>query len=233
MSKPKFSISSSQFGLGDVLLLTNICAKFPGQMMVQLPPQYERFSILFKGLAEVDIAPLDKCWPLNEYGDGHYTRRKLRSVIGSQAEYTDIRPVVLYEDPESNFWAAEYLKDKPNPVIVCPFVAAKWSQVRDLPYDTLQEIFGAAKYKGKTPIIIQSDSDHQWDHPTLNNLELPRLICLMRQAGEYWGANTGLYHLAAAVGAKITCYQPENSPYFNPEEWCYQHPTIEHKTWIV
>jgi len=231
--KPKFSISTSQFGLGDVLLLTNICSKFPNQITVQLPPEHRRYNILFHGLAfDVEITPQENCIPINEYGLGHYTRRKLRSFFGNDAEWMDIRPTVLYEDTDSNKWSYNYLKDKPNPLIICPFVSRAWSAVRDLPFDIIQEILAGAKLKNQTPIIIQS-GEQKWDCATLDNLDLPKLICLMRQAGRVTTANTGLYHLAVAVGALVECYQPEDGPLFNSNEWCYKdHPTIKHYTWL-
>ena len=219
-------------GLGDVLLITSIAKFFPNELTVQIPTEQSRFNILFKGLAKVENCLPEDLIPLHDYGGGHYARRKLRRFFGADAENLDVRPLILYSDPDSELWAAEYLKDKPNPLIVCPFVAKAWSQVRDLPFDIIQEILAGAKLKNQTPIIIQS-GEQKWDCATLDNLDLPKLICLMRQAGRVTTANTGLYHLAVAVGALVECYQPEDGPLFNSNEWCYKdHPTIKHYTWL-
>lgn len=232
MSNSTHHLSSAEFGLGDICLLTAICKYQMGKFAVMLPHEYERFKVLFQGLADVIITEREKCLPLRDIGTGHYGLRKLRYVFGEAAENMDIRPLILYADPVSESWISEYLKDKPNPVIVCPFVAPRWASVRNLPEEIIREIFGAAKYRGQTPIVIQSDTDKTWDCAVLNNLELPKLICLMRRVGNLVGANTGLYHLAVGVGAKVECFYPANTPYFNPDEWCYfNHPTITHRMW--
>lgn len=228
----KIASPAGSQGLGDVTLLTSIAKSLPNKLTVQIPVEQSRFKILFDGLANVELCQPHELIPLQDTGDGPYVRRKLRTLFGSDAENMDIRPLVLYSDLDSNNWAAEYLKDKPNPLIVCPFVAKAWSQVRDLPFDIIQEILAGAKLKNQTPIIIQS-GEQKWDCATLDNLDLPKLICLMRQAGRVTTANTGLYHLAVAVGALVECYQPEDGPLFNSNEWCYKdHPTIKHYTWL-
>jgi len=225
-------LGSKTSGLGDILLLTALCRALPNQLTIQLPPEQKRFECLFQGLAKVEICPKEQIICAQDFGDGHYARKKLRVFFGPDADNMDIRPLVIYTNPDDEQWAADYLRDKPNPVIVCPFVAKQWSQVRDLPFDIIQEILGLAKNRQETPIFIQ-DSDQEWQYPTLRNLDLRKLICLMRQCGKYYGANTGLYHLAVAVGAQITCFQPEDGPLFQSSEWCYKHPTIKHYTWAA
>ncbi len=224
-------ISSSTHGLGDTLLLTAICKNFPNRFTVQIPVQKQRFSILFDGLAKVELCDEKDLIVLADYGAGHYARRKLRGIMGKDAEYADIKPLVLHSNLESNFWAAKYLEDKPKPVIICPFVAAQWSQVRDLPYDLTIELINTAKLRGETPIVIQSNSSQKWDCDVLNDLELSKLISLLRASGRFDGANTGVYHLAVAVGAFVNCYQPQDHHLFNSSEWCYSHPSINHYTW--
>jgi hypothetical protein len=219
-------------GLGDNLLLTPILKALPNKLTVQLPVEQSRFKILFHGLADVELCQPHELIPVNDVGDGPYARRKLRALFGSDAETMDIRPVVLYADPDSNNFAADYLKDKPNPIIICPFVSKKWSNVRDLPFDTIQEILWCAKLKNQTPIIVQSDSDAKWDCATLNNLELPKLICLLRQVGRYVGSNTGVQHLAIAVGCLTDVYEPEDGPLFQSSEWRYDSPSIKYYTWL-
>lgn len=226
----KISSPAGSQGLGDNIILTAICKAAPNKFTVQLPFDKARFRCLFDGLANVELCSPEQLIPVQDFGGGPYALRKLRSIFGSDAENMDIRPFVLYSDPESNYWAAEYLKDKPNPLIVCPFVAKAWSQVRDLPFDLVQDIILGAKLKNQTPIVIQS-GEQKWDCDTLDNLELPKLICLMRQAGRYTGANTGLYHLAVALGCEVVCYQPEDGPLFDSHEWCYSHPAIKYYTW--
>lgn len=225
-------ISSSTHGLGDTLILTSVCRHLINKLTVQIPAEQSRFAILFEGLANVEICQEKDLLPLQDTGDGHYALTKLRTIFGSDAENMDIRPLVLYSDRDSEAWATDYLKDKPNPVIVCPFVAKQWSQVRDLPLNIAEEIIHGAKLRGQTPIVIQSNSSHKWSCDTLNDLELRKLICLMRKAGFYAGANTGLYPLAIALGCMVECYQPQDNEYFQSYQWCYSHPTIKHFTWL-
>jgi hypothetical protein len=227
----KISSPAGSQGLGDLLILTSIVKQAPKEFAVQLLEEQKRFAVLFDKLANVEICKESELQPLSDFGSGHFARRKIRGLMGGLAEFIDIKPLVLYSDYASESWAAEYLKDKPNPLIICPFVAKAWSAVRDLPFDLVQDIISGAKLKNQTPIIIQS-GEQKWGCDTLDNLELPKLICLMRQAGRVSTANTGLYHLAVAVGALVTCYQPKDGPLFNSSEWCYlSSPTIKHYTW--
>lgn len=228
----KIASPAGSQGLGDNLLMTPILRALPNKLTVQLPVEQSRFSILFQGLANIELCQPHELIPVQDIGDGPYARRKLRAFFGSDAENMDIRPIVLYADPDSDNWAAKYLRDKPNPVIVCPFVSKKWSNVRDLPLDIAQEIIRGAQLKGQTPIVVQSDSDHKWPCDTLDNLELPKLICLLRQAGRMAGANTGVQHLAIAVGCMVDVYEPEDGPLFSSHEWRYQHSTIKYYTWV-
>jgi ADP-heptose:LPS heptosyltransferase len=223
-------ISSSTHGLGDTLLLTGV-VKHLKDAVVELPTQAKRFEILFDRLAKVEIKDERQIWATNNVGAGHYTRQKLRNFFGPEAECLDIRPLVLYSDAESELWAREYLADKDNPVIVCAQVAKEWTNVRGIPTELAKNIIENLKQQGATPIVIQSNTQEKWAADTLNDLELKKLICLMRQAGQYAGANTGLYHLAVAVGAKVDCFQPQDSGLFNSSEWSYDHPTISHYTW--
>lgn len=228
----KISSPAGSQGLGDNLLLTPILRALPNKLTVQLPIEQSRFSILFHGLANVELCQPHELIPLQDTGGGPYVKRKLRTLFGNDAENMDIRPLVLYSDPDSNRFSAEYLKDKPNPVIVCPFVSKKWSNVRDLPMEIAQEIISGAKLKGQTPIVVQSDSNQEWPCDTLNDLELPKLICLLRRAGRMAGANTGVQHLAIAVGCLVDVYEPEDGPLFQSWEWRYDHPSIKYYTWL-
>jgi len=228
----KISSPAHAMGLGDNLLLTPILRAIPNRLTVQLPMEQSRFSILFHGLANVELCQPSELVPVQDTGDGPYARRKLRTFFGSDAENMDIRPIVLYSDPDSESWVAEYLKDKPNPVIICPFVSKKWSNVRDLPMDIAQEIIYGAKLKGQTPIVVQSDSNVQWPCDTLDNLELRKLICLLRKVGRFDGANTGVMHLAVAVGCLVNVYEPEDGPLFTSGEWRYESPSIKYFTWL-
>lgn len=225
--------SSSQ-GMGDNIFLTPILRYFPNQLTIQLPVEKKRFSILFEGLAEVEITNDINIIPdLGPCGE-HYTTRKLRNYFGDYATILDNRPIILHSKIESEIWAAEYLLDKPNPVVFVPTCSPAWKEVRNIPVDLAQNIFQNLKAAGFTPIVCQSSAnfldigEHQ-----LNDLDLSKYISLLRQVGFYAGANTGDLHLAIGVGAKAVCYEPQSHSLFQTSEWRYFHPNITYYSWPV
>ena len=227
------SLSSSSIGLGDTLLL-NAVARYLDSPTVFLPRKSKRFEILFDKIAKVEIVDDDKFEGYKytpDFGTGLYARQKLRGFFGNEAEFMDVRPVVLHSNPSGEYWAGEYLKDKPNPVIVCWQVATEWQHVRGWSEDLTKNVIQSLKDNNKTPIVIQSGAKNKWAADTVCDLELDKLICLMRQVGEVVTAHTGLFHLAVGVGAKIDCIQPPDSELFNSSEWNYSHPTIDYHTW--
>lgn len=225
--------SSSQ-GMGDNLFLTPILRYFPNQLTIQLPVEKKRFSILFDGLAQVEITNEISIIPdLGPCGE-HYATRKLRNYFGDYATILDNRPIILHSKIESEIWAAEYLLDKPNPVIFVPTCSPQWATIRNLPVKLAHSVYAELKAKGYTPIVCQSSSnfldigEHQ-----LNDLDLSKYICLLRQAGEFVGANTGDFHVAVGVGARATCIEPESHSLFQTSEWRYKHQNIIYHTWRV
>lgn len=215
-------------GMGDILLLTGVCKYFPNKFVIQIPHAQKRFSIFFEGLAETEITDQPNYLP--DIGLGHYTTRKLRNFLGNDANSLDVRPAVLYNDIESSEWASEYLKDKPNPVIVVPTCSKQWSHVRNIPRHLIDASIEQLIDNGNTPIICQS-SVNSYDYNgyiNLHDLCIKKYISLLRQAGSYCGANTGDMHLAIGVGAKCTIIQPRPSSLFNPQEWCYEHKDIKY-----
>lgn len=231
------TLASDQHGLGDTLMLTSLAKNITEPVTVLLPKKVERFAILFDKLANVEIIDDDKFRGYKKtpnFGCGPYVRQKLRGFFRNEAEYMDIRPLVLHTKPSSELWAAEYLSDKPNPVIFVPTCSPQWKNVRNIPVDLANNIFTNLKAAGFTPIVCQSSSnfldigEHQ-----LNDLELSKYISLLRQAKFYAGANTGDFHIAVGVGAKVICYEPESHSLFQSSEWQYNHPNITYYTWTI
>lgn len=231
------TLSSDQHGLGDTLMLTSLAKNITEPVKVLLPKKVERFSILFDKLANVEIIDDDKFRGYKStpnFGSGPYIRQKLRGFFRNEAEYMDIRPLVLHTKPSSELWAAEYLADKPNPVIFVPTCSPQWASVRNLPVKLAHSVYAELREKGFTPIVCQSSSnfldigEHQ-----LNDLDLSKYICLLRQAGEFVGANTGDFHVAVGVGARATCIEPQSHSLFQTSEWRYKHQNIIYYTWPV
>lgn len=224
---------SSSHGLGDYLLLTAVTKYFPNQFTIQLPPEKQRFSILFQDLAKVEITSDIKTLPdLGPCGE-HYTTRKLRNFFGDEATLLDNRPLVLYSDIESEKWVAEYLKDKPNSAIFVPTCSPQWKSVRNIPEPIARNVYKQVE-ANYTPIVCQSRTnfldigEHQ-----LIDLDLKKYICLLRRVGLYFGGNTGDEHLMTAVGGRTLVYQPEDHHLFVSSEWNYQHPNSIYYTWRV
>jgi len=224
-------LSCPSHGLGDTLLLTSVCKHFLAnkkKAVVSLPVKIQRFSILFDGLADVVIE--DGNYHMPDIGGGHYATRKLRNFFPN-AEHLDYRPLVLHSNPESEAWAAKYLADKPRPLIVVPNCAKQWHQVRSIEPLQFKHLLYQVRMVGFTPIICSNSSNPvvvDEGHHVLTDLDLSRYICLMRQAGQYFGCNTGDLHLAVAVGAECQVFQPSDHPLFSREEWDYKHPTIQY-----
>lgn len=227
-------ISSPTHGLGDTTFLTALCKNIEEPVTVRLPTHAKRFSILFDKIAKVEICGEQDLRPVPDFGTGHYTRQKLRGFFGNEAEYMDIRPLVLHTNASSEFFAGEYLRDKQNPVIFTPTCSKTWANVRNLSPALAKLVFDNLKEKGYTPIVCQS-SDNYMDigEHQLTDLDLSKLICLMRQVGTYVGCNTGSEHLMTAVGGKTIVYQPADHSLFNHSEWNYEHPNSIYYTWPV
>lgn len=232
------TLASDQHGLGDTLMLTSLAKNITEPVTVQLPKKVERFSILFDKLANVEIIDDDKFRGYRKtpnFGCGPYVRQKLRGFFRNEAEYMDIRPLVLHTKPSSELWAAEYLSDKPNPVIFVSTCSSQWAAVRNIPVEIVDAIYRKLKEDGFTPIVCQSSANfiETYAEYQLTDLDLSKYICLLRQVGQYVGANTGDEHLATAVGCRTIVYQPEDHSLFNSAEWNYNHPYSTYYTWPV
>lgn len=225
-------ISSINYGLGDTLMLTAVCKYFPNKLTVQLPPEKQKYSLLFSNLASVEICEKEQMIPLPDVGSGHYATRKLRNFFGELADKLDNRPLVLYSDYESERWAFNYLQDKPKPVIVVPTCSKQWHLDRSIPKDLFKDVIDQCKKLGFTPIVCQSSSNFV-DHSEISlvDCDLGKYISLLRMTKEYVGANTGDEHLATALGCKTTVFQPSRSESFNRLEWNYSHPNSNYFFW--
>lgn len=226
----KIELSCLSSGLGDTLTLTSVCKNllsYGKKAKVILNKKIERFSILFDGLADVEISERNSHTP--DIGCGHYATRKLRNFF-EEADLLDNRPLVIHSNPESEKWAAEYLKNKPNPIIVVPNCAKQWHNVRSLPLEECSLAMVSMINSGCTPILCESSQNPVLikAENKLTDLPLSKYICLLRKAGLYHGCNTGDMHLAIAVNASCMVIQPKNNPFFNEDEWNYKHPSIQY-----
>ena len=218
MSDSVIKFGSKTSGLGDILLLTSICKYSPMKFTIQLPPEQERFSCLFEGLANVEIT--EDITTLEDIGTGHYATRKLRGLFEG-ADLLDNRPLVLYSDPESEAWAINYLvkecAGKPA-VIFQTDCSPQWRHVRAIPESISSQIKEQLTAQGVAII----------DASKMTDLDLKKYICLMRKVGRYVGPNTGDFHLAVSVGAMCNVYEPQNNQFFQDYEWNYRHPSISY-----
>jgi ADP-heptose:LPS heptosyltransferase len=232
MDSDKIKFGSSTGGLGDVLLLTSVCKYFPNQFIVQLTPKNSRLSVLFKGLADVEICEQSEIKTLQDIGAGHYATRKLRNFFGELADGMDNRPLVLYSSKEDEAWAYEFLKDKRTPVVFVPTCSKQWASVRNLPENVVFSNLKKIQESGCTAIVCQS-SDNKIETREIELIDLPlgKYICLLRRCGFYMGANTGDEHLATAVGCKTVVIQPKDGNGFLSAEWNYDHPNSQYYTW--
>lgn len=213
-------------GLGDILILTSVCKYFPKKFIVQLPQNKKRFSILFEGLAEVEIT--DSITPLPDLGYGHYSTTKLRNFFNNTADFLDNRPLVLYSDAESEIWAKNYLQNLSNPIIFVPNCSKQHHAIRSLPQNLSDKIYGECIKNNLTPVVCEF-SDNKTNYSNclkLCDLDLKKYVCLLRRCGRYIGANTGDMHLAISVGCLTNVYQPNDCFSFSKDQWNYNHPSI-------
>jgi len=226
----KFGTKST--GLGDTLLLTSVCKYFPNKFTIQINEEQARFKYIFQGLANVEICKKENIFELKEIGYGHYATRKLRNFFGELADGLDNRPLVLYSDMESEKWAFDFLKDKPNPIIFVPTCSKQWAETRNMPDDLMHEMIKTFKEKGRTAIICQSSNNYKnLDGVELIDLDIKKYICLLRRVGIYVGVNTGDEHLSTSVGCKTFVYQPRDGDGFLSVEWNYRHANSEYFIW--
>lgn len=226
----KIELSSSSTGLGDILLLTSVCKNLLAQNKkpkVILPERIARFSILFDGLADVEIG--EREFHTQDIGDGHYSTRKLRNFF-EKAELLDNKPLVLHSNQESEEWVKDFLADKKNPIIFVPYCAKQWHEVRSFKLDTSIKVIDHLISTGYTPILCESSSNPVpiSIENKLTDLPLSKYICLLRKVANYYGCNTGDMHLAIAVNCVCCVIQPKSNPFFNENEWNYSHPSIQY-----
>ena len=227
-------IGTKSTGLGDILLFTGVLKYFPMQHTIQLLPEVSRFSILFDGLAKVEITENIQQFKDVNYPVTHASTEKLRGFIGSTADTCNPLPLVLHFDIDAHERAISILEGIKNPVIFNPYCAKHWSHMRNMPAKLSEIVVEELKYEGKTPIGCYSSKNYQevtGVNKQVLDLDLSTYIHLLRIVGEYVGTNTGDMHLAAAVGCKITCYNPPSQSQFNHKHWLYNHPTVVNHIW--
>lgn len=227
-------VGTQSTGLGDILLYTSVFKHFPMQHTIQLLPEVSRFSVLFDHLAEVEITDQPSVLADVKYPITHASTEKLRNFFGSTADTCNNLPLVLHFDIDAHEKAVGILEGVNNPVIFNPYCAKHWSHLRNMPAPLVERTIAELKYEGKTPVGCYSSKNYQevtGVNKEVIDLDLSTYIHLLRIAGEYVGTNTGDMHLAAAVGCKITCYNPPSEAVFNHKNWLYQHPTITNYIW--
>lgn len=227
-------LMSDQHGLGDTLLFTPVVKHLKSRNIeceFFLPKEKERFQILFDGLCKVNLISEEEqneIKPTQNIGyNGTYILRKLRNFF-EDAEVLDIRPIVLHSKKESELWAFNFLKEIKNPVIFVPNCSKKWHHIRSLNQKISYSIINDLLKNNCTPILCESsDNPSNLDYKLkLTDLDLSKYISLLRKVGIYFGCNTGDMNLAIAVGSICHSFEPLNSPYFNREEYDYNHPSI-------
>ena len=228
------NIGTRSTGLGDILLFTGVLKYFPMQHTIQLLPEVSRFDILFDHIANVEITDSPDKFPDIMNTVTHYGTAKLRNFMGSLADTCHPLPLVLHFDIDAHEKALSILDGIKNPVIFNPYCAKHWSHVRNMPSKLVDHVVAELQYEGKTPIGCYSSKNYQevtGVKKEVLDLDLSTYIHLLRIVGEYTGTNTGDMHLAAAVGCKVTCYNPPSRPEFNHINWLYNHPTVTNHIW--
>jgi ADP-heptose:LPS heptosyltransferase len=224
----KFGPAST--GMGDILLFTSIFKYFPNKLTFQLPKEKEKYSILFQGLANIEIIEKEKINILHSIGYGHYATALLRNFF-NHADILDNRPLVLYTDKESEEWADDFLKKIKNPIIICPVASERtggWENERSFKKELTLKVIQDCRLNNLTPILHLFKNIEEFDCclKVPHNLNLEKYICLLRKCGRFIGCNTGDMHLAISLGCLCTVMQPKTTPTFDETQWSYSHPSI-------
>lgn len=227
-------IGTRSTGLGDILLFTGVLKYFPMQHTIQLLPEVARFSMLFDHIAEVEITENIEQFPDINNPSAHACIEKLRNFLGYLADTCNPLPLVLHFDIDAHEKAVGLLEGVENPVIFNPYCAKHWAHLRNMPQNLIDQTITALQEQGKTPIGCFSSKNYQevtGINKEVLDLDLSTYIHLLRIVGEYVGTNTGDMHLAAAVGCKVTCFNPPSQAEFNHKNWIYKHPTVTNIIW--
>lgn len=221
-------------GLGDIITFTSILKHFPMQHTMQLLPEIERFSIIFDGIANVEITNNINVLPDICSSDAHYSIQKLRNFFGPDADTCNILPHILHFNLQSHKKAIEIVGGMNKPVVFNPFCSKGWAHLRNLPDELIHNIILDLKSKGVNIIgcfSSKNSKEVKGLDKIVYDLDLSVYIHLLRITGMYVGCNTGDMHLAAGLGCLIDCYNPRNASGFNSNNWCYNHSTINNYFW--
>jgi hypothetical protein len=199
-------------GLGDTLAITPLAKRLGSRAVMLLTSEMERFAPLFEGLCATRVVADPPVFP--DVG-ARFVDSKLVMFGFNDFEPERVTPVVALTELERR-WAAMHLagklsKRKLPPVVLHTSCAARWAHQRSRPVEwwgpvreALAKRFTVLEYDAKVP--------------------LRRLAAVLERVGRYCGVNTGVWHLAMAVGCRCVCVDADACEGYDPALWRYDLP---------
>lgn len=217
-------LSSSTYGMGDILLLTSI-AKYVPDCEVHLQPQAARFSRFFRNISS-KIVITETITPIKEIGEGHYALRKLRAIgLGSRC-YLPYIDVSDEEKKEGNLMIKQY----ENPIAFVSNVALNWKTQRE-PKDKqyFQPIIDKLSESNTILQFGLSSNFTEYKHTIpIVDISINDLIKYYYAIGKFVGVDTGDTHLMLAVGGSCEAHIPKFGSRI-PSAWNYESDRIRYK----
>ena len=206
-------------GLGDILVMTPLCKRFPNTIVELTPKTVKQFGCLFDGIANV----VEKENPTltKNVGNDHFAKRKLRGVGASTEDYL---PYIKITQEEKD-WAINEIKEYENPIIFVPNTSKRWKNIREFNPSKWNEILEEII---KTRTVLQfglSDNFTNFNNVVqFKDIQIRKTAAIYSIVKEYVGVNTGDMHLMVAVGGNVHVLTPQSNTQFKRQWWEYDEP---------
>lgn len=196
-------VSSSTYGMGDILVLTSVAKHIP-HCEVRLQPEARRFSRFFRNISN-KIIITENIMPTPDIGPGHYAQKKLRAFGIENQCYLPYVHLTEEEKKEGLNWARQY----DNPIIFVPNVSLQWKKEREPDSIYFQNLVSKL---AESATILQfglSNNFTEYKHtiPILD-VSIDSLIKYYYGVSRFIGVDTGDTHLMLAVGGSCKIYIP-------------------------
>lgn len=216
-------ISSSTYGMGDILLLTSIAKYFPN-CEVHLQPHAAKFSRFFRDISK-QIIITENVVPTPDIGPGHYAQKKLRALGIENKCYLPCVCLNEQEKQDGLMFAQKYK----NPIVFVGNVAFHWKHERE-PSD--KKYFQSLIDKlSETYTVLQfglSSNFTEYNHTIpMVDISIDDLIKYYYGIGKFIGVDTGDTHLMLAVGGSCEAHIPRFGSR-SPELWNYNSLKIQY-----
>jgi hypothetical protein len=217
----EFCPQANATGLGDLLTLTPLAANLKNGVLC-LHPSLDRYATLFTDLCPVKFTSNP---PFFRHVGGVNMALSRLKFFG--LENVSPLPVVMISDQEK-VEAQSILSqfgDK-NSIAFCPSCSKTWAHIRERPQEfwepivrVLSERFNVIQF-GRTDYPLVKGASRA---PFVPVRQLASFYAII---GNFFGVDTGDYHLAVATGCYCVVFRPHEQEGYCRSEWEYSSPKI-------